>query len=494
MAQLIVHRGDTVRRFSFIAPTALADVLAQVGLNALHPCGGRGVCGKCAVELRGKVSAPNVQERKLGKRLSCQAVLLGDAEVFLPNNDALEQIETAKQTDITPEAPLPGKYALVADIGTTTLAVQLYRIGSGTLLAEATERNPQTAVAADVMGRISAALHGQQQRLREMILGALETLLRQCCAQAQLAEKDVETLVLTGNTTMLYLLTGRDPTSLSRAPFQADTLFGETAEILGRQALLPPCMNAFVGADITCAVLASRMCDVNRTALLCDIGTNGELALWHNGTLFVTSTAAGPAFEGAGISCGCGSVGGAIDRVWAENGVVRLHTIANAAPIGLCGSGLIDAVAVYLALGQIAPSGAVAPGGLSLCETVRLLPQDIRAVQLAKAAIAAGIDVLLQKAAVAPQEIEAVYIAGGFGSHLHLQSAADIGLLPTEQLGRMRVIGNAALSGAAELLLSGPRRTRAAQIAAYAQHVTLSGDPLFNERYIEHMFLGDEEE
>ena len=493
MAKLIVHCGNAVRELNFCAPAALADVLAQAGLLTAHPCGGRGVCGKCAVELRGCVSAPNAQEERLGLRLSCQTTLLGDAEVTLPEETALEQIETAGAVSAAVQNPLPGQYALVVDIGTTTLAARLYETKTGRLLAEVAQHNPQTAVAADVMGRIGAAMSGQQHRLQTLILNALEELLKQCCTQAELPQTAVETLVLTGNTTMLYLLTGRDPACLSRAPFEADTLFGEMTRILGRRALLPPCMNAFVGADITCAVLNSRMCRTNQTALLCDIGTNGEIALWHNGTLLVTSTAAGPAFEGAGISCGCGSVAGAIDRVWTEGGALRLHTIADAPPVGVCGSGLIDAVAAFLELGQISPTGASAPGGLALTAGLRLLPQDIRAVQLAKAAIAAGIDVLLQKAGIMPAEVERVYIAGGFGSHLRLENAIAIGLLPAELRGRIEVIGNAALGGAVELLLNEESRTRASALAKQARHVALSGDALFNERYVEHMIFGDEE-
>ena len=204
---------------------------------------------------------------------------------------------------------------------------------------------------------------------------------------------------------MLYLLTGHAPSSLARAPFLADTLFGTQTVLLGRRAYLPLCMNAFVGADITCAVLASRMCTQSETALLCDIGTNGEIALWHNGTLYVTSTAAGPAFEGAGISCGCGSVSGAIDRVHIEQGQLCIHTIADAPPIGICGSGLIDAVAALLSLDEISPAGSIAPDGIPLSGSVRLLPADIRAVQLAKAAIAAGIALLLHHAQIGAEDI-----------------------------------------------------------------------------------------
>ena len=293
---------------------------------------------------------------------------------------------------------------------------------------------------------------------------------------------------------MLYLLCGFDPTALSRAPFLADHLFDTeiTLPFLDTPAYLPPCMNAFVGADITCAVLASGMCDSTQTTLLCDIGTNGEMALWKNGALYVTSTAAGPAFEGAGIVCGCGSVAGAIDRVWVENGEIRFHTMEDAPAAGICGSGVIDAVAAGLETEQIDESGAM-DEPMPFEKDIALYPQDVRAVQLAKAAIAAGIDTLLEISHTSPDEIKTFYIAGGFGSHLNMDSAAAIGLLPRELTDRTHILGNAALSGAAMTLTGNTVRTRLAQIAAAAEHINLGGDSRFSNHYINRMIFGDEE-
>ena len=248
-------------------------------------------------------------------------------------------------------------------------------------------------------------------------------------------------------------------------------------------------MNAFVGADITCAVLASGMCDRNETALLCDVGTNGEIALWKDGALFVSSTAAGPAFEGAGISCGVSSVRGAIDRVWTEHDRVCVHTIGDAPAVGVCGSGLIDAVAAFLDTEQIDETGAMEADALPLAEGIMLTRADVRAVQLAKAAIAAGILTLMETAGVSPDEVSAVYIAGGFGSHLNVDSAARIGLIPPALAKRVKVLGNAALTGAARLLLDRREHDRAREIARRARHVALGGNPRFNERYMDQMFF-----
>ena len=352
--------------------------------------------------------------------------------------------------------------------------------------------NPQIAVAADVIGRIGAAMDGRLQDLQNMIQAAIETLLVQSAAQAGIAPETVKTLAVTGNTTMLYLLTGRNPEALSHSPFEADCLYDETVQLGSRSMYLPPCLHAFVGADITCAVLASGMTKSSETALLCDVGTNGEIALWKDGVLYVSSTAAGPAFEGAGITCGCGSIPGAIDRVAVKDGALEVSTIRNAPAVGLCGSGLVDAVAAMLELEWMDETGAMDDDEVNLAGDVTLLQADIRAVQLAKAAIAAGIECLLQTAGVAYEEVQQVYLAGGFGSHLNLQNAARIGLLPEPLIDRTKVIGNAALDGTVMTLLRGESIAELRRIAACSRHVDLGGNPVFNEQYVEQMFFPEE--
>ncbi len=492
MAELKVTRGSVQAVFPFEPGRRLSEVLKAHGTDLLQPCGGRGVCGKCAVMLSGHISSPAPAEQKAGTRLACQAVLTGDAEVILPESRPLQQIEMGGKGRLEPVSPMPGRYGAAADIGTTTVVLGLYDLHTGACLAESGMLNPQSAVAADVMGRIGAAMAGESARLLDQVTGAAGVLLSRACAEAGISSEQVESMVITGNTTMLYLVTGRDPAALSRAPFEADCLFDCTAEFCGRQAYLPPCMHAFVGADITCAVLASGMCGREETALLCDVGTNGELALWQDGKLLVTSTAAGPAFEGAGISCGCGSVAGAVDRVWVENGRLGAHTIGGAPASGVCGSGLIDAVAAALILGEVDETGAMEEDALVLAEGVRLLPGDIRAVQLAKAAIAAGVETLLETAGIQARAVDTFYIAGGFGSHLDVRSAAAIGLFPAVLTRKARVIGNAALTGAAQMLLDRRLQEQARRIAASAVHVNLGGNPRFNQHYMDRMMFEQE--
>ena len=495
MGKLTIHTEDGARTVGFDGSPLVSEVLEQAGILFPHPCGGRGVCGKCAVRLAGAVAEPTTAERKTGLRLACQSRLLGDTEVWLTLAErTMTQIETDGEEIAVPLLPMAGKLGAAADIGTTTLALKLFSLADGKCLATVAGQNPQVSVAADVMGRIGAALDGQGLLLQTQIQKALRELLGSACREAGADAQDVRSLVLTCNTTMLYLLTGRNPESLSHAPFEADTLFGVTANVLGREAYLPPCMNAFVGADTTCAVLACGICEQPETALLCDIGTNGEIALWKEGKLCVTSTAAGPAFEGAGISCGVNAVRGAVDRVWVEGGEIRAHTVGEAEPCGVCGSGLMDAVAAYLETELIDETGYTEKDELPLCGQITLAPKDIRQVQLAKAAICAGVRTLLHVTKTDEADVKKVYLAGGFGKHLRAESCAKIGLLPPALARKCEAVGNAALAGAVRLLLNTEEQARAAAIARSSEHVNLGGNPVFNQEYIEQMLFPSQEE
>ena len=488
MPVLTLIRNGSRQEIPFFGQQKLHQVLREEGILLDHPCGGKGTCGKCAVVLEGCVSEPNEAEKKAGSRLSCQAVLLGDATVYLKGEDALEQIELGEDT-FAALSPMAGKYGAAVDIGTTTMALKLCCLGDGSVLATVGCANPQRDVAADVIGRMEAAMAGSLDALQTMVVQAIESLLTRACAEARIPTAQVDVLVITGNTTMLYLLTGKDPTCLSRSPFLADCLFGYETTILERKTFLPPCMDAFVGADITCAVLASGMTEAPGPALLCDIGTNGEIALWKDGTLFVTSTAAGPAFEGAGISCGCGSIRGAIDKVWLEDDNVCVHTIGDAPAVGLCGSGLIDAIAAFLTREDVSETGAMVEKELPVAGDVKLTRKDIRAVQLAKAAIAAGIQTLLETTDTKETDIADFYICGGFGTHLNLSSAVTIGLIPETLAKKAKVLGNGALSGAVKMMLDQGCHAAAESLAAASRQMNLGGNPLFNENYIEHMLF-----
>jgi uncharacterized 2Fe-2S/4Fe-4S cluster protein (DUF4445 family) len=305
-------------------------------------------------------------------------------------------------------------------------------------------------------------------------------------------------VVITGNTVMLHLLTETNVEPLTHAPFAAERLFGETLTAcdLGLTALppaapvyLPPCIAAFIGADTVTATLASDLREIPETALLCDIGTNGEMVLWHENTLYACSTAAGPAFEGAGISMGMSGRVGAIDRVWVTDGEIQAHVIGEADPVGLCGSGLVDAVAALLDTELLDETGYLEDDPAAILAPVEIIQEDIRAVQLAKSAIHAGMRTLIDTAGLDCEEVATLYIAGGFGSYLDVKNAGKIGLLPEELTDRVTVLGNAALTGAAMLLLCEEFRPVCEKQAQETRIVELATNPVFVSEYMERMMF-----
>ena len=490
MATLTILDHGSARKIPFRAEDEplLDAILTANGITVPHICGGRGACGKCAVRVTGALSEPDEAERRLGKRLSCRTHLLGDAVLELSDASAAMQIETGDASIPGCDSYQSGELGVACDIGTTTVVLGLYDLRSGKWLAAASARNPQAAIAADVIGRISAALSGKAGTLRELIETQIKDLTDRCLRTAGAEREKIKKTVLTGNTTMLYLLTGRSPETLSKAPFAADYLFDCDACVADITAYLPPCVSAFVGADITCAVEASGMTERKETSLLADVGTNGELVLYKDGVLYVTSTAAGPAFEGAGISAGCEAIPGAIDTVRLVNGIPSCTTIGNREPVGICGSGIIDALAAFLDSGRI-DDGGLLLDDCRLTDAIGLTQGDVRQMQLAKAALAAGIEVLLRTAGCTCDEIGTFYVAGGFGKHLNARSAVRIGLFPAELERKMKVLGNAALGGAARLLTDETARARLGAIRASAVPVSLGGDKLFSDLYMENMFF-----
>ena len=363
-------------------------------------------------------------------RLACLARICGpDAELTLPREDGL-LVETGGSLHRLEWDPWAAALGICVDIGTTTVAAYLWDLDRRCRLGVASCKNPQERFGADVVSRLDASLAGQGDALRACIVRCLSDLAYQLCRQAGRPVSDVGGAVITGNTAMLYLLRGYDVRDIALAPFQARHLFGESvpARELGLdwgtdcQVYLPPCLSAYVGADITCGLLACDILHVHGPALLADVGTNGEMALLSDGTIYCCATAAGPAFEGVGISCGSAAVTGAIDAVTVENNALRCHVIGGGTARSLCGSGLLDAVAALRRLELVEDSGYMEDDSLPLSGSVSLLRRDIRSFQLAKAAVCAGVDTLLRAAGRAASEVETVWLAGGFGCKLPMAS------------------------------------------------------------------------
>ena len=489
-----------------IRKKAEAGILLSEFLLGEQPCGGHGKCGKCKVIAHGVLSPLSASEKQLltpseidqGVRLACCTYALGDCMVSrFDSGNRSDRIVTDSTLPQFACDPAFEKYGAAIDIGTTTLAARLYDT-SGRLLSEATALNPQSTWGADVISRIEASLAGESTALASSIRQAIDRLLSELCQQADIASEEIDGVVITGNTVMLYLLTDSSPLTLSHAPFEADRLFGETlpARDLGLTSLaeqaniyLPPCISAFVGADTTCALLATRLCESDKTLMLADIGTNGEMALWHDGKLTVCSTAAGPAFEGVGISMGMRAADGAIDKVSLADGRLFCHTIGNGKPIGICGSGLIDAISCLLEIEELDESGYLEEDPYPLDGAVSLIQKDVRAVQLAKSAICAGIETLLDLCNIGADKVSTLFIAGGFGHYLNVRSARKTGLLPAPLTSVVEAVGNAALGGASMLLLNRGLRQDSLKMARKAKTAELSTSPVFSESYMMGMMF-----
>ena len=474
--------------------TTVSSVVAGLDL----PCSGKGICGKCRVQVFGAVSDPTPREERYltlmevadNVRLACQTTIQGDCRIRRMG-DSAPVVVAAPERDIRPRRTAFSRYGVAVDVGTTTLAAHLYD-PAGTLLAQIGAPNPQTVFGADVISRVEAAMGGNTAPT-DAIRHGLRQLLTDLTAMAELTPADVDGIVITGNTVMLSLLIATDVAPFATAPFACERLFGETVpatevgltDCSDASVYLTPCASAFVGGDVATALDAA---DLRDTALLLDLGTNGEMILQTPTGLYACSTAAGPAFEGVGISCGMTAAQGAIHRVELVNGALHPTVVGGGEPKGLCGSGLIDAVACLLLRGDMTPEGIV-DGAVSITDTVTLTPDDIRALQVSCSAIRSGIDTLLKAANLTAEDLQEVVVCGGFGNYLSVPNAVRIGLLPAAALSRTRCLGNAALSGAAELLLDVDRRASLAHRIRAAQTVELATNPYFATRFITNMRL-----
>ena len=504
MPLLRIHYGkNQIVNKNVLYGTSLMCALGPDSPYLEASCGGNGKCGKCIIQALGALSAPSAQEihllgSQLDKhwRLACMAYIQGEVDVWPIIRPTSIQIQVDGERPIVKHQPMFRKFGVAIDVGTTTLAAQLFD-NRGQLRAQASMINPQYHFGADVITRIEKALTGNGEALSRCICKGIDQLLYTLSIQGKIPLNQIDTLVITGNTTMLYLLTAHNPSCLSHAPFEIDEKFGKTlcstdimlTSLHDVEVYVPRCISAFVGADTVTALLSSRIFQKNKCALLVDIGTNGELALWNNDKLSCCATAAGPAFEGCGISQGMQGTTGAIDRVTWHNGTLHIHTIGNIQPKGLCGSGLIDAIAAFLLGGLIDKTGVIQQCShtIYLTPEVFLTQQDIRIVQQAKAAICAGIYTILQCSGISINDLEKFYIAGGFGSYLDIGNAALIHLIPPELVSKSHVLGNAALSGAAMLLLDKELCSEATQIAESASVLDLSTNSIFYEDFINCM-------
>ena len=418
---------------------------------------------------------------------------------------------------VPPGVPLLG---LAVDVGTTKLAAYLVDLATGRTLAKAGAMNPQIAYGEDVISRISYTLEQEDGRaiLQRRLVEALNALVAVLCEQAGCSVDQIGEAVVVGNTAMHHLFAGLPVKQLGHAPYVpavSEPLEFPAREVglelaAGAYVYLPSNIAGYVGADHVAMALGTGAWETDRTWVALDIGTNTEVTVTKGGRIVCCSCASGPAFEGAHILDGMRAAPGAIERVRITDGRVHLKTIGDQPPVGICGSGILDAISEMLRTGVIDRKGAFrngadgvtvdAKGGIpqfTLAEAsatghgrrVVITRHDINEIQLAKAAIRTGLEILLSEAGAGYGEIEAFIVAGAFGTYLDLESSIRVGMFPALPLHRFRQVGNAAGTGARQLLVSAARRRTALDIMPRVQYVELTVHPEFSDRYLRALYF-----
>ncbi len=517
---------DLTRRNGFPVPGAIPAV-----------CGAAGRCGKCRVRIVEGYCGITAADRKylsgeeldLGYRLACQARVTGDLTVRIVTEET-GQMQVRGWSEES-EAQCPSSCVIAVDLGSTTLAAVL-AARDGTVLKQRTAVNSQSMYGADVISRIQASVNGCAADLRTCIRSDLRRLWEGLCDSVRDDAPDgsfrITKAAVTANTAMLHMLRGYSCGKLGQAPFEPvnldvecldfEEVFGgskppvqnlsKTADRLEQSddgecpVYLLPGMSAFVGADITAGLYSSGFWQTpeQEVSLFLDLGTNGEMAAGNREFLVAGAGAAGPAFEGGGLSCGMPGVSGAISRVTYLCHRLRIQTIGQKKPLGICGTGALEAVAAMRREGLLDKSGLLAPelfeSGLVLAQRedgsdIRLTQGDIRNIQMAKAAIRAGIDTLLLRyqESIRPQQLKVgrVYLAGGFGYYLSPDTAICMGLFPPEWKDNIIICGNTSLKGALAFLTEEDCAGTLEQIRKKNKEVCLAQDDYFQEAYIRQM-------
>ena len=506
--------GEKTEHISAEPGMTLLDALRREEGQKIHaPCGGQGTCKKCRVYL----VTPQGEEEVL----ACRTEAREGMTLRLPAEAPLV-VETGDNSPaVLPDQDLTG-YGIACDIGTTTVACHLVELSTGRVLATLGEGNAQRAYGADVISRIKASMDGLRPALTSAIRQQLARMIKTLCDSRHLKTSDITAMTVAANTTMCHLLTGLSPDSIGTAPFTPLSLFGtefEASELelpFEGSVYIIPAVSGYVGGDITADLLAAGLDQTEKATLLIDVGTNGEMALGRGDRFLCCSTAAGPAFEGAQISCGMTAAPGAISKVeWVED-AISCSVIGGGEATGLCGSGLIDAMALMLQLGAVDETGRMLDieedegeipdsalpylfllddePAFRLCDKVFVTQGDVRKLQLGKGAIAAGVQVLMDTYGTNYNRIGALLLAGGFGSYIRPESAARIGLIPGELLPVTKAVGNTAALGALYALVSGEAKRRLHDLQGNMEYLELSGMVAFNNAYMEAMMFPEEED
>jgi uncharacterized 2Fe-2S/4Fe-4S cluster protein (DUF4445 family) len=535
------------------------QALRKGGYEIEGPCNGQGICGKCRIRVENPADVPQTPHRRISEtevrdkeiRLACRLIPRGDITVHLPDDFSVDarilEGEHLGGIELKPAAVVVSRknaywmqYAgedsevilqkwgaqfsakgLAIDVGTTTLVVTLFCLVTGKELSTASSINPQTKFGHDILSRIQKG--STEEGLAEVagvVRKELNRLVQTACKKSNAMVDEILDVVIGGNTTMLTLAAAINPEPLGRLPFTVDIKggasyaakdFGLDVNPAGR-IYVPPIVHAFVGSDITAGVLACGCLEKKKPSLFVDVGTNGEMGINNDGRFIVASTAAGPAFEGMGVSCGIRAVPGAVEAAYFDGETIDIKTIDAQPARGICGSGIIDVVAALLKAAVVNPSGRMKTPdqkeGLqaSVAERLRLIDDqpvcniadgvffnqaDIRQLQLAKGAIRTGIDMLMSEANVTAEDLEDITLAGAFGYHLRPDSLATIGLIPEKLARKVRFAGNTSKTGCAMMLIDASLREYLEKEVQSVEHLPLAEKINFQKLFIENLNFPD---
>lgn len=543
MVKVVVENKGREFRLSAKQGRKLSDVLLENGFPLEAVCGGSGNCGKCKV--RFITQAPmvtNADRKKLlprelqtGVRLACMVLLQQDCKVELDNCEIEKlmipdvMVSESEETQTKTIKEQGGQYGIGVDIGTTTLAAALIRLADDIkpagkeislqkvrdrILSAETGLNHQRQYGADVISRIQAAQSGLEQKLRECITKDISALIRSLLDKNKISPECLAHITIAGNTTMLHILRGYSCGGLGKYPYEAVSLkleehfvkeiFPELSDVPDtcRITILPG-FSAFVGADILSGIYAlGADPDMKKEFLFLDLGTNGEMAVGTGQKIMVTSTAAGPVFEGGEISRGTGSIPGAISHVRITADGCSVKTIGDAYPRGICGTGVMEATAELYKARIVDETGLLAEPyfqkGYPLYtdengQGIFFTQQDIRKVQLGKAAIRAGVEILLKKAGVEAKQIARVYVAGGFGSQVDFEVIRQLDLLPSTLLPDTEIVGNTSLYGTLRFMLVQNAKEEVGKLADCGYEIALAQNQDFEEQYLAYINFESEE-
>ena len=513
----------------------VGELLLRHGIYIDQPCGGTGLCGKCRVILSGTVPEPTSKDKKifseeeltLGFRLACQTKAFGGMKITIPAQDSqsIKVLDTFEnRTHTAAPCRSDNGSGIAVDIGTTTIVAYLVDLCTGMTLAAASAINPQTSFGADVISRISYIGDDPHKlsELQKAVTKQINSLIKEVFSKTGRKPSEKDSIAVAGNTTMEHIFAGISPESIGKSPFKPqfyDSLEFEASELgieaeKGVKVKLLPNIYGFVGGDIVSGIIYTGMNRSEELSLLVDIGTNNEMVLGNKDFMLCCSAAAGPALEGAKIKMGMRAAPGAIDSIKINGSGIKITTINDMPPVGICGSGLVDAVSELLKAGVITQSGRfadkeeleehmsgrfkgekgkdlsfilAAEGEYANNPEVGITQKDIREIQLAKGAIAAGAQILLDVAGKKLDQIKNVYLAGAFGNYIDIENAVRISILPDVARERIHPVGNSAGAGACLMLKDPSLWDTAAHIIKRAKHIELANHKDFQEIFVGSM-------